>query len=93
MIANGAGVTDAPDIYINEVPFDLDEAEDLGNNVYYYDNIGVSAQTLVDVFASSTANVFINGVAPSAFEANDGTRAIQILVQDGDSAPFILVIK
>lgn len=93
VIANGAGVTDAPDVYINGNLFDLDEAESLGNNVYFYGDVGVYAQTTVDVDAPSNAKVFINGVAPSDFEANEGTQAIQILVQNGDSAPFILVIK
>lgn len=93
VIANGAGVTDAPDVYINGNLFDLDEAESLGNNVYFYGDVGVNAQTTVDVDAPSNAKVFINGVAPSDFEANEGTQAIQILVQNGDSAPFILVIK
>ena len=93
VIANGAGVTAAPDVYINGNLFDLDEAESLGNNVYFYGDVGVYAQTTVAVDAPSTAKVFINGVAPSDFEANEGTQAIQILVQDGDSAPFILVIK
>lgn len=93
VIANGAGVTDAPDVYINGDLFDLDEAESLGNNVYFYGDVAVYAQTTVDVDAPSNAKVFINGVAPSDFEANEGTQAIQILVQNGDSAPFILVIK
>ena len=86
-------MTDAPDVYINGNLFDLDEAESLGNNVYFYGDVGVNAQTTVDVDAPSNAKVFINGVAPSDFEANEGTQAIQILVQNGDSAPFILVIK
>lgn len=54
---------------------------------------GTVVSVVTATASSSTAKVFINGESTGTFTIQDASRGVQILVQDGNSAPFILVIK
>lgn len=66
--------------------------ESCGNNVYYYHTIGGVSEAVITVAAASGANVFINGTAGTSLELSENTEVVQILVQSGNAAPYILVI-
>ncbi len=97
-ISGGAGTTAVPTILLGEGEISLEMATSKGNNVFY-----IPAETFEGGFtdgvpvtvtaASSTAKVFINGEATGTYTIQDAARGVQILVQDGNNAPFILVIK
>lgn len=101
-ISGGAGTTAAPTILLGDGDgageISLEMATSKGNNVFY-----IPAETFEGAFTegvpvtvtatSSTAKVFINGEATGTFTIQNATRGVQILVQDGNNAPFILVIK
>ena len=70
--------------------------ESKGNNVYYFDAFGGAMPRDIAVTATaatSTAKVLINGSSTTTFTTQSTTRGVQILVQDGNSAPFILVVR
>lgn len=66
--------------------------ESRGNNVYYYHTTGGVSEAVITVAAASGANVFINGTAGTSLELSENTEVVQILVQSGNAAPYILVI-
>lgn len=73
-------------------------ATSMGNNVFYipaetFEGAFTSGVVVTATASSSTAKVFINGESTGTFTIQDASRGVQILVQDGNSAPFILVIK
>ena len=97
-ITGGAGTTAAPAITLANAPIPLDMATSMGNNVFYipaetFEGAFTSGVVVTATASSSTAKVFINGESTGTFTIQDASRGIQILVQDGNSAPFILVIK
>ena len=47
---------------------------------------------VITVSAESGANVYINGVATNTFTVSSTTNLVQVLVQAGDAAPYILVL-
>ena len=49
--------------------------------------------TVTATAATSTTKVFINGSNSNTFTTQGTARGIQILAQDGNKAPFILVIR
>lgn len=95
-ITGGAGTTAAPTITLGGESISLDDAEPIGNNVFCidaYEGAIPSGTTVTATSTSSTAKVFINGESTSTFTTQSTTRGIQILVQDGNNVPFILVIR
>ena len=95
-ITGGAGTTAVPTITVAGQTITLDMLESKGNNVYYFDAFGGAMPSDIAVTATaatSTAKVLINGSSTTTFTTQSTTRGIQILVQDGNSAPFILVVK
>lgn len=97
-ISAGAGTTAAPTILLGEGEISLEMATSKGNNVFYipaatFEGGFTEGVPVTVTAASSTAKVFINGEATGTFTIQNAARGVQILVQDGDSAPFILVIK
>ena len=95
-ITGGAGTTAAPTITVAGQTITLDMLESKGNNVYYFNAFGGAMPSNIAVTATaatSTAKVLINGSSTTTFTTQSTTRGIQILVQDGNSAPFILVVK
>ena len=95
-ITGGAGTTAVPTITVAGQTITLDMLESKGNNVYYFNAFGGAMPSNIAVTATaatSTAKVLINGSSTTTFTTQSTTRGIQILVQDGNSAPFILVVK
>ena len=95
-ITGGAGTTAAPTITIAGQTITLDMLESKGNNVYYFNAFGGAMPSNIAVTATaatSTAKVLINGSSTTTFTTQSTTRGVQILVQDGNSAPFILVVR
>lgn len=95
-ITGGAGTTAVPTITVAGQTITLDMLESKGNNVYYFDAFGGAMPSDIAVTATaatSTAKVLINGSSTTTFTTQSTTRGVQILVQDGNSAPFILVVR
>lgn len=95
-ITGGAGTTAVPTITVASQTITLDMLESKGNNVYYFDAFGGAMPSDIAVTATaatSTAKVLINGSSTTTFTTQSTTRGVQILVQDGNSAPFILVVR
>ena len=95
-ITGGAGTTAVPTITVAGQTITLDMLESKGNNVYYFDAFGGAMPRDIAVTATaatSTAKVLINGSSTTTFTTQSTTRGVQILVQDGNSAPFILVVR
>lgn len=95
-ITGGAGTTAAPatvSIGNNTIaPATNENVESKGNNVYYYSTeSGVDGRTIT-VASVDGAKVFINGTETTSLTLSDDIDAVQILVQGGDAAPYILVI-
>lgn len=95
-ISGGAGTTAAPtSVSIDNLtitPATNANVESRGNNVYYYHTTGGVSEAVITVAAASGANVFINGTAGTSLELSENTEVVQILVQSGNAAPYILVI-
>lgn len=96
--SSSVGTTAAPAITLANGPIPLDMATSMGNNVFYipaetFEGAFTSGVVVTATASSSTAKVFINGESTGTFTIQDASRGVQILVQDGNSAPFILVIK
>ena len=95
-ISGGAGTTAAPtSVSIDNLtitPATNANVESRGNNVYYYHTTGGVSEAVITVAAASGANVFINGTAGTTLELSENTEVVQILVQSGNAAPYILVI-
>ena len=95
-ISDGAGTTAAPtSVSIDNItitPATNANVESRGNNVYYYHTADGVSEAEITVDAASGANVFINGTAGTSLELSEDTEVVQILVQSGDAAPYILVI-
>ena len=95
--SSSVGTTAAPAITLADgIPLDM--ATSMGNNVFYipaetFEGAFTSGVVVTATASSSTAKVFINGESTGTFTIQDASRGVQILVQDGNSAPFILVIK
>ena len=96
--SSSVGTTAAPAITLADAPIPLDMATSMGNNVFYipaetFEGAFTSGVVVTATASSSRAKVFINGESTGTFTIRDASRGVQILVQDGNSAPFILVIK
>lgn len=96
--SSSVGTTAAPAITLADGSIPLDMATSMGNNVFYipaetFEGAFTSGVVVTATASSSTAKVFINGESTGTFTIQDASRGVQILVQDGNSAPFILVIK
>lgn len=96
--SSSVGTTAAPAITLADAPIPLDMATSMGNNVFYipaetFEGAFTSGVVVTATASSSRAKVFINGESTGTFTIQDASRGVQILVQDGNSAPFILVIK
>ena len=93
-ITGGAGTTAAPQtVEIDGEAVNLSGSSVVlkGTNTYYY-HTGNIAGTTVDVTAASGAKVFINGEETTSYDVKTSAKAVQILVQSGTAAPYILVI-
>lgn len=95
-ISGGAGTTAAPatvSIGNNTIsPATNENVENKGNNVYYYSTEnGVDGLT-INVASVDGAKVFINGTETTSLTLSDDNDTVQILVQGGNAAPYILVI-
>ena len=93
-ITGGAGTTAAPQtVEIDGEAVNLSGSSVVlkGTNTYYY-HTGNIAGTTVDVTAASGAKVFINGEETTSYDVRTSAKAVQILVQSGTAAPYILVI-
>lgn len=64
-------------------------------NVTIYDVGGLLADdSVVTVTASSsTSNVFINNTCGTTYTATEDDQIVRIIVQDGNTAPYIVIIK
>lgn len=94
--SSSVGTTAVPTITVAGQTITLDMLESKGNNVYYFNAFGGAMPSNIAVTATaatSTAKVLINGSSTTTFTTQSTTRGVQILVQDGNSAPFILVVK
>lgn len=90
-ITGGAGTTSINSVAIGSDALDLSEATAYDNNTFYLD-AEVANGDVITVTAASDANVYINGVASNTFTVSNTTNLVQILVQVGNAAPYILVL-
>lgn len=86
------GTTSINSIKVGNTALDLNEATAYGNNTFDY-SFGIVSGNTITVDAASNATVYINGVARTSFTVTDTTKPVQILVQEGNAAPFILVLE
>ncbi len=90
-ITGGAGTTSINSVAIGSDALVLSEATAYDNNTFYLD-AEVANGDVITVTAASDANVYINGVASNTFTVSNTTKLVQILVQVGNAAPYILVL-
>lgn len=90
-ITGGAGTTSINSVAIGSDALVLSEATAYDNNTFYLD-AEVANGDVITVTAASGANVYINGVASNTFTVSNTTKLVQILVQVGNAAPYILVL-
>ena len=90
-ITGGAGTTSINSVAIGSDALNLSEATAYDNNTFYLD-AEVANGDVITVTAASDANVYINGVASNTFTVSNTTNLVQILVQVGNAAPYILVL-
>lgn len=90
--SSGVGTTSINSVSIGTDELDLSDATAYGNNTFHYE-LGLMSGDTITVNAASNANVYINGVARNSFTVTDTTTLVQILVQEGNAAPYILVME
>ncbi|MFR1220903.1 MAG: hypothetical protein ACLSDS_01185 [Oscillospiraceae bacterium] len=90
-ITGGAGTTSINSVAIGSDALVLSEATAYDNNTFYLD-AEVANGDVITVTAASDANVYINGVASNTFTVSNTAKLVQILVQVGNAAPYILVL-
>lgn len=91
--STSVGTTAAPtSILIEGEEISTDGVTTVGNTVIY-DVDGIYEGMPVDVTAASGANVYINSSASNSYTVGAGTDYIRIIVQTGDAAPYIAIIK
>lgn len=95
-ITGGAGTTAAPaTVTVGEYTINLETDAAVvskGNNTYYYHTENGVADEGITVASVTNAKVFINGTETNSAQLDGNTNIIQILVQSGNAAPYILVI-
>lgn len=94
-ISAGAGTTARPTVKLNGTTLDLTRrpAKQIDENVVYVDNGLVAVGKTITVEASSDALVFINGEACTSYTITNAAKPVQIVVQNGDAEPYIVVLK
>lgn len=89
--SSGVGTTSINSVSIGTDELDLSDATAYGNNTFYLD-AEIANGNVITVTAASGANVFINGVESNTFTVSNTTNLVQVLVQVGNAAPYILVL-
>lgn len=89
--SSSVGTTSIGSVAIDGEGLDLSDATAYGNNTFYLD-AEIADGNVITVTAASGANVFINGVESNTFTVSDTTNLVQVLVQIGNAAPYILVL-
>ena len=94
-ITNGAGMTARPTVKLNGTTLDLTRrpAKQIDENVVYVEDGLVVVGKTITVEASSDALVFINGEACTSYTITNAAKPVQIVVQNGDAEPYIVVLK
>ena len=93
-ITNGAGMTARPTVKLNGTTLDLTRrpAKQIDENVVYLES-GLAVGNTITVEAESGALTFINGVACTSYTVKTTAKPVQIVVQNGDAEPYIVVLK
>ena len=93
-ITGGAGTTVAPTVKRNgvEVNFAAKTATQIDENVVYVKS-KLAVGNTITVEAASGAWVFINGEATTSYTVTSTAKPVQIVVQNGDAEPYIVVLK
>lgn len=89
--SSSVGTTSIGSVAIDGEGLDLSDATAYGNNTFYLD-AEIADGNVITVTAASGANVFINGVESNTFTVSNTTNLVQVLVQVGNAAPYILVL-
>lgn len=89
--SSSVGTTSIGSVAIDGEGLDLSDATAYGNNMFYLD-AEIADGNVITVTAASGANVFINGVESNTFTVSNTTNLVQVLVQVGNAAPYILVL-
>nr|WP_317324112.1 hypothetical protein [uncultured Flavonifractor sp.] len=77
---------------IGEEAFSLEDFESMGGRVWLLE-YGLEEGVNLSVSAASGATVLINGEAVTTYTVTDEMVPVQIIVQVGDTAPIIAVVK
>lgn len=85
------GTTSISSVKIGSDALDLSAATAYNDSTFYMDAY-LAEGDVITVSAESGANVYINGVATNTFTVSSTTNLVQVLVQAGDAAPYILVL-
>lgn len=93
-ITDGAGMTARPTVKLNGTTLDLTRrpAKQIDENVVYLKS-GLAVGNTITVEAENGALTFINGVACTSYTVKTTAKPVQIVVQNGDAEPYIVVLK
>lgn len=93
-ISAGAGTTARPTVKVNGTTVSLTgrTAKQIDDNVVYVTQ-KLAVGNTITVEAASGALVFINGEAATSYTVTTTAKPVQIVVQNGDAEPYIVVLK
>lgn len=92
--SSSVGTTARPTVKLNGTTVSLTRkpAKQIDDNVVYVEK-GLAVGNTVTVEAASGALVFINGEAATSYTVTTTAKPVQIVVQNGDAEPYIVVLK
>lgn len=92
--SSSVGTTARPTVKLDGTTVSLTRkpAKQIDDNVVYVEK-GLAVGNTVTVEAASGALVFINGKAATSYTVTTTAKPVQIVVQNGDAEPYIVVLK
>lgn len=92
--SSSVGTTTRPTVKLDGTTVSLTRkpAKQIDDNVVYVEK-GLAVGNTVTVEAASGALVFINGEAATSYTVTTTAKPVQIVVQNGDAEPYIVVLK
>ena len=92
--SSSVGTTARPTVKLNGTTVSLTRkpAKQIDDNVVYVEK-GLAVGNTVTVEAASGALVFINGEAATSYTVTTTAKPVQIVGQNGDAEPYIVVLK
>lgn len=79
-----------PTVTVGNDSFAIEDMDEIGRNVYLLE-YGIGNGDSITISNYSSANVFINGTSQASYSVTN-SDPVQIIVQNGDAEPVIIVI-